>query len=185
MLWNACCELPTRGRVRRGSAPPSSARTPSSSRPRGAASPPATGFPGAPRRSQQWTARCDAGGSAVAPPVDGGDARSNLCSNKPHTTPPAVDRPPESRIFARTGDIAFAVLSSRATGTTCQGHPAAVRSEPFTRCSDSSRSPRRRRAASQPPFSPHGFKTLHLGKHRKPDARGKNHALPDPIVTEP
>src|SRR5882757_9754075 len=52
------------------------------------------------------TARCDAGGSAVTPPADGGDARSNLCSNEPNTTPPAAERPPKSRIFARIGELA-------------------------------------------------------------------------------
>jgi hypothetical protein len=74
-------------------------------RPRGAASPPATGFPGASQRSQQWRrARCDTGRSAVTPPADGGDACSNLCSNGTTLLPPNVHRPAESRMFARFSD---------------------------------------------------------------------------------
>jgi len=74
-------------------------------RPRGAASPPATGFPGAYQRSQQWRrARCDTGRSAVTPPADGGDACSNLCSNGTTLLPASVHRPAESRIFARFSD---------------------------------------------------------------------------------
>jgi len=42
----------------------------------------------------------------VTPPADGGDACSNLCSNKPNTTPPESRHPAESRIFARFSDTA-------------------------------------------------------------------------------
>jgi hypothetical protein len=205
------------------------ARTPGIPRPRsGAASPPSAGFPGAHPRSQQWTARCDSGGSAVTPPADGGDACSNFCSNGANTTPPGGYRPPVLRIFARTGESgslsgprrvpqrvrlvtgrdpgavrgrgvagrardasagAGAALTPRLPGgwgnLTPPVGPEALRSRPFTPRDRGRDGGRAMLEAHQPPFSRCGFRSLHLRKHRKPDARGKNHAPPDPIVTEP
>ena len=76
-------------------------------------------------------ARCDSGGSAVTPPADGGDARSNLCSNESNTTPVGSRHPAESRIFARISDTA------RETHTSPQLH-----------------APRRRRTAQRTPPPP-------------------------------